>query len=218
MTTTFSNVAPQEVIRYVRNTRIRATQIQNTIKTMDTAYAFSANILFHERRDETLVDTYLTDNKSGYYPWYNNSDSATEENANRWDCRIYRMPYFPSNPLGNDTSGTTSVDSRIAVRARGRACAVAVIMREITNIDSNFLVTLSSTSSSVILPCTGTVAFEDLADFLPFPTGIDTTDPGFLGFSIEAYWAPLYDAVTGGETAWLSQLTLVEYTPSDFPS
>jgi len=220
MTTTFSipsNISPQIPLRYFANKRITEGLIQNTIRSMDTAYAFSANILFHERRDESLVDTYATDDKSGYYPWYNNSDSGTEEGTNRWDCRIYRMPYFPSNPTPGSDSPVTSSASRIAVRARGRACVVAVIVREITAIAANGTATFSATSSSLIRACTGTAAFEDLVGTLTLPTGIDTSDPGFLGFSIEAYWAPLYDDL-GGETAWLSQLTLVEFTPSDFPA
>ena len=220
MTTTFSipsNISPQIPLRYFANKRITEGLIQNTIRSMDTAYAFSANILFHERRDESLVDTYATDDKSGYYPWYNNSDSGTEEGTNRWDCRIYRMPYFPSNPTPGSDSPVTSSASRIAVRARGRACVVAVIVREIVLINTNGTASFSATSSSLILSCVGTAAFEDLADELTLPTGIDVSDPGFLGFSIEAYWAPLYDDL-GGETAWLSQLTLVEFTPSDFPA
>lgn len=194
---------------------------QNLLDSMDSTYAASANILFHEFRDESLVSDYDTDVKRENYPWYNNSFDSLEDNERRYDCRLYAVPYWPPNPYPGDDSNVSSSSSRLAVRARGRNAVLTVCMRQITSVDSNGIVTVSSgitNGSTVVLTLGSASSFGEDADILEFPTGIDR-DTLQYPFLIEAYWCPFYEASSEFQVpGWLSALTIIEYCASDFPS
>jgi hypothetical protein len=202
------------------NTFFTADDVLNLLNSTDSTYAASAQVLFHEARDNNLVDvpTYDANVKEGQYPWYNYSSRSEEELEVRYDCRLYAIPYWPPNPYPGDSSNISSSSSRLAVRIDGYKIAVTVCLRRILDVDSDGRFQVSDPldldpGTTLQLQITG-ATFSSAVGTLQFPTGVDVDDLEYP-FLIEVYWA---QALTADDPGFLSGITIVEFCASDFPS
>ncbi len=189
---------------------------------------YYANILLLDYRDESLanVTTPAVDEKYGTYPWYNDSDRPTEEDADLplWDCLCYYLPYRTGSVLpGANTSvssgATAATRGRLKTTVRARNAIIRTVIQRVT-VDRDINGFATGTVTPVGTCTAGQIAIPVSTGFQGYdydtllPTGWDPTNLDEW-LMVSVYFTKyLPNANVPG---LLSFLQLWEEGPSDFP-